>query len=192
MKLISESSQTHHFGSSSILPIYFSYLCLISAFPSVTICNQNIYRKTVLARADPLALEVVRYSFPPAQEFSEGNKDPPDVNDPAIQEKLNKINVTQLALDNVQPINEMLLACKFRGSEINCTDHFSLIPTPFGWCYIFNSYDHVVNCGPYKTYGTGSAQGLYLRMNVNQSEYFYGTSTSAGFKVRGSFYGKIF
>ena len=137
----------------------------------------------MLARADPLALEVVRISFPPVQESSEGNEDPPDVNDRVIQERLNKINVTQLALDNVQPINEMLLACKFRGSAINCTEHFSLIPTAFGWCYIFNSYDHVVNHGPYKTYGTGSAQGLYLRMNVNQSEYFYGPSTSAGFKV---------
>ena len=154
----------------------------ISEFPSVTICNQNLYRESVMKRADPLAAQLVRLSYPlnvgPTLNRSE------ILSDPVIVERLQRFNATQLALDNVQPIEEMLIECKFRGFEINCSENFSPIITAFGWCYIFNSYERVTTLGSYETYSTGSAQGLYLRMNVNQSEYFFGPNLSAGFKVK--------
>ena len=96
---------------------------------------------------------------------------------------MDQINVTEEGLKNLQPLEEMLITCKFRGSLINCKENFLLIPTSSGWCYIFNSYEYIMKHGSYEAYSTGSAQGLYLRMNVNQSEYFFGPSSSAGFKV---------
>ena len=135
-----------------------------------------------MSTADPLAAEIIKFLSPmvlePALNASE------ILSNPEIRERLDGINITQVALNNVQPIEEMLLDCKFRGTRINCTENFTLILTAFGWCYAFNSYEHVLTHGSYETYSTGSAQGLYLRMNVNQSEYFYGPSMSAGFKVK--------
>ncbi len=63
--------------------------------------------------------------------------------------------------------------------------HFQEVMTELGWCYTFNGYDYYKrNNGSLQTYSTGASQGLYLRLNVNQSESYYGPSSSAGFKVR--------
>ena len=37
--------------------------------------------------------------------------------------------------------------------------------------------------GQLRAVKTGSTSGLHLRLNLQMSEYFYGPSTSAGFKV---------
>ena len=140
-------------------------------------CNQNLFRKSVIKNVGPIAEELLKLTYPirgkPVIDFSNST----------LPDELIHLNVSQLAIDNIQPPEEMFQDCKFRGTFLNCTENFSLIPTAFGWCYIFNSYETVLEREPFVTYSTGSAQGLYLRLNVNQSEYYFGPSASAGFKV---------
>ena len=152
-----------------------TYRYAFLGFPSITICNQNLFRKSIITQSHPVLETILRLNYPSAGK--------PDVSNLTLTEEMDQINVTEESLKNLQPLEEMLITCKFRGSLINCKENFLLIPTSSGWCYIFNSYEYIMKHGSYETYSTGSAQGLYLRMNVNQSEYFFGPSSSAGFKV---------
>ena len=181
VKTFREKTQIGHqarfFTTVFLRVLSHSHFFFVPGFPAVTVCNQNLYRKSIIKNLGPVAEEFVKLTYPltgkPATDFSNLN----------LTEELIHLNVTQLSIDNIQPPEEMFQDCKFRGSFLNCTESFSLIPTAFGWCYIFNSYETLLEHGPFVTYSTGSAQGLYLRLNVNQSEYYFGPSTSAGFKV---------
>ena len=148
---------------------------VVAEFPSVTICSQNAFRKSVVSQSDPILQTILKLRYPAIGQ--------PDLSNLTFTEEHDKIDIVQESFKNIQPIEDMLFECKFKGTLINCEENFSPIATAFGWCYIFNSYERISTHGCYETHSTGSAQGLYLRMNVNQSEYFFGPSMSAGFKV---------
>ncbi len=162
--------------------IFSLSLRCIAVFPAVTICNQNLYRKSIVEK-EPHLLDTLKMIYDPRRR----NK-----STITLDPRIDKINLTSLMLQNAQPLSEMLVFCKFRGQDKNCSEIFELILTSFGWCYIFNSFGSILKTGGFRTYGTGSAQGLFLRMNVNQDEYMFGPSLSAGFKVCARIRSRVF
>ena len=88
----------------------------------------------------------------------------------------------QLLCFRLFQFDEMLISCMFKRS-IHCRDLFTTTETPLGLCYTFNSYDLVKSRGPLLSYHPGASNGLYLRLNVNQSQYFSSLTASAGFRV---------
>ncbi len=76
----------------------------------------------------------------------------------------------------------MLVICKFKRA-ISCEDLFTITETPLGLCYTFNSHDLVKERGPLLSYHSGASNGLYMRLNVNQSQYYSSLTASAGFRV---------
>ena len=55
-----------------------------------------------------------------------------------LAEALDDVDLPGMIDSSRQPIDEMMLQCKFRGKEINCSDYFVKSMSVIGWCYTFN------------------------------------------------------
>lgn len=147
-------------------------------FPAVTICNMNQFLKSVVT-SDPNLERVARSLFPLT-----GGTVGFNFSDPKVIAELNQYNVQDISKKASPPFDEMFYMCNWRSQNINCHDYFTEVRTHMGFCYTFNSAAFIRTNGTLRVYRTGSAQSLFLRLNVMQDEYFFGESTSAGFKVR--------
>ncbi|XP_006818455.1 acid-sensing ion channel 1-like [Saccoglossus kowalevskii] len=138
-------------------------------FPAVTLCNYNQYRKSVVNSSGE---EFLKLLFP-----TTGNSSLTENIDWSFF-NFTGFNMTQTAIASAHQIEEMLVWCKWRNS-IECgPGDFKQILTDFGICYTFNG-----GSNPLKIQQTGSTNGLYLRLNVQQDEYTNNENTGAGFKV---------
>ena len=77
----------------------------------------------------------------------------------------------------------MLVECLWREFKPCNTDDFQLIITDWGVCYTFNNPANRSDVLQVNQAGSGS--GLFLRLNVEQDEYFsFKNRRGAGFKVK--------
>ena len=76
----------------------------------------------------------------------------------------------------------MLLECWWRETKPCNADDFQLFITDWGICYTFNNPANRSDVLQFNQAGSGS--GLYLRLNIEQDEYFsFKNRGGAGFKV---------
>ncbi len=111
----------------------------------------------------------------------------PEVNisDPTLLRLARNVSMASFAVRASQQLEEALDECKWMSQNIDCREYFRSVVTTMGLCHTFNSVQFIEGHGgkPMETHGTGAVYGLYMRLNVQQDEYTYGPSTSAGFRV---------
>ena len=78
-------------------------------------------------------------------------------------------------------VSDQILECRWRDVEICDGRNFTTIVTDWGVCFTFN--DPANKSEVLKIQQSGTRNGLFLRLNVEQFEYISGEHTSAGFKV---------
>ncbi|XP_038055438.1 acid-sensing ion channel 1-like [Patiria miniata] len=139
-------------------------------FPAVTICNYNLLRKSYSEKAfDEDVLDAFKVFGPSNGQSS--------INFTALKDW----NITDDLIKGAHQKEDMVIECSWR-STINCTaDNFTQVLTDFGICYTFNDPKNPEDA--LKVQQTGYDSGLYLRLNLEQYDYFYGFSKGAGFKV---------
>ncbi|XP_077869248.1 acid-sensing ion channel 2-like [Saccoglossus kowalevskii] len=146
-------------------------------FPTVTICNKNRYRKSVI---NGTAFEEFLWSIYPLAGFG------PQLhvnynwslleNDPALQ------NRTEFELTAAHQLEDTILKCQFVNSDDKheCgRENFTTVFTEHGVCYSFNNgLDNIL-----KATSTGSSTGLHMLINVQRIEYTIGPRTGIGITV---------
>ena len=146
------------------------------AFPAVTICNLNLYRKSAMAN-ETFIEQLLKDSF-------SGQKPTINLSDPEVIAQGAKIKMAEFAARAAHKLEEMFKECRWLSAQILCQEYFTPTITQMGQCYTFNSIKYIANTSKtLATHGTGSSRGLYVRLNVEHNEYTYGLSSSAGFKV---------
>ena len=149
-------------------------------FPSVTICNYNLARKSYFAdHPDPFYSSVLDFMDP----FT-----PSDLNitDPEVISKLRRIYSTEFGFKSGHQ-RDMFVSCDFHSNNQTkpCQfpdDLFKKRRTRMGGCFTFQPMEFVERNGQYNTTRAGMNGGLYLRVNVQQQEYNLGT-LGAGIKA---------
>ena len=145
-------------------------------FPAVTICNLNYYTDTGLAQAG--LLDVGREALnldpldPSTVDRCKANLSSHSVADQVVLEDLNR-NATQ-------PLSEFVLNCTYLGRPCDLEHDFQPSSFGIGTCYTFNGAGRNE---PLTTFGTGSRQGLFMFLNVNQLQYTGSELLDAGVRV---------
>ncbi|XP_064643519.1 acid-sensing ion channel 1A-like isoform X2 [Lineus longissimus] len=148
-------------------------------FPSVTICNFNMFRKTFV-EADPVLRKILNYIFPqtglPVEKI--------DFNDPLINATLHKYTSYEILKAGAHTLKGMFKDCHFGHDEIDCSEYFTEHFTDLGICYTFHSAEFIERRGrTLISDASGSDYGLRIRASIQHGEYSHGVSTSAGLKV---------
>ncbi|XP_078254571.1 acid-sensing ion channel 3-like [Rhinoraja longicauda] len=136
------------------------------AFPAVTFCNQNSFRKSRISRNDLYwvgSLLGVKQSDYPAFLRSLGQDGSMDGFFPS-----RTYDMTELYQRTGHELTEMLLDCRYRSEECTAED-FSIIFTRYGKCYTFNSGQEGFPLLTTMKGGTGN--GLEVMLDIQQDEY---------------------
>ena len=139
-------------------------------FPAVTICNYNQWRKSVVQAEN--SDFVNKYFFPAFDRNDSFNVGDYNVTD---------INITAEVLRGAHQKENMIVSCTWRSVEPCSYLNFTQVITDFGVCYTFNNPSDLSNSLTVRQ--TGYEHGLFLRLNLEQWDYFYGERKGAGFKV---------
>ncbi|XP_074652906.1 acid-sensing ion channel 2-like [Tubulanus polymorphus] len=76
------------------------------------------------------------------------------------------------------------MECYWSHRQINCSNYFDEQYTSYGKCYTFNRHKVTRRYGaPLEVATSGSEQGLWVRINVEQHEYAVSNVLSAGIKA---------
>ncbi|XP_035238689.1 acid-sensing ion channel 1-like isoform X3 [Anguilla anguilla] len=162
-------------------------------FPVVTFCNLNSFRFSQVTRNDLyhagelLALLNRRYEIRDTHLVEESVLETLKVKADFHNFKPRPFNMREFYDRSGHSIREMLLSCRYRGSECSAED-FRVIFTRYGKCYSFNTGQDgrpllVTTKG-------GMGNGLELMLDIQQDEYLpvWGetdeTSFEAGIKVQ--------
>ena len=152
-------------------------------FPSVTLCNYNIIRRSYMdSLNDPRFQQVVNVVNPVLT-------DSIDINDPIIKEQFSALKMDDMGPSSAHQREDMFLACSFMStnySEFPCNFSGELLEmklTQIGFCYTFHPQSYVEKHGALVSNRAGQAGGLFLRIDLQQHEYLVGDSNSAGMKV---------
>ncbi len=161
-----------HLASSPTSTAITSMRVRPSEFPAVTVCNTNAYTAS--------GLEVLGLREVGSKAL---NIDPLNSSELSECERItagSTVLLEDLRTKAVQPLDELILECSFAGESCDLDRHFEHHFSDFGSCYTFNgkSREPVVS-----TYGTGSRQGLFLILNIDQSQYTASPLTDAGVSV---------
>ncbi|XP_032875450.1 acid-sensing ion channel 1-like [Amblyraja radiata] len=155
------------------------------AFPAVTFCNQNSFRKSRISRNDLYwvgSLLGVKQSDYPAFLQTLGQDGNMDGFFPS-----RTYDMTELYDRTGHELTQMLLDCKYRSEECTAED-FTTTFTRYGKCYTFNSGREGYPLLTTMKGGTGN--GLELMLDIQQDEYLpvwdktEETSYEAGLKIQ--------
>ncbi|KAL9964415.1 hypothetical protein ACROYT_G028056 [Oculina patagonica] len=172
------------FESSKLLKKYFSFPVATKVtlvyekepdFPSVTICNFNMLRKTLIKAYN--YENVLRYTT--RDEF--GKFAGVEVNDSGIDWSVYEgVDMSYAYHLGGHQIKDMLKGCSWSGES--CTHHnFTPVLTSMGLCHTFNSGEGGQKILRVKN--PGAKFGLSLMLSIEQSEYFGLMTLLAGLKV---------
>ncbi|XP_074652905.1 acid-sensing ion channel 2-like [Tubulanus polymorphus] len=143
-------------------------------FPAVTICNLNTLRKSYLM-SDPV-LRIIAEN-PPTPNFKVQY-------DNATLQAFKNYKYETILREGGHLLNKFMFQCYWLNRKINCSDYFDDVLTSYGRCYTFNSRKYVQRNGkPLEVTTSGSDQGLWVRINVQQYENAISSGASAGIKV---------
>ncbi|KXJ28995.1 Acid-sensing ion channel 4 [Exaiptasia diaphana] len=138
-------------------------------FPAVTICNQNMMRKSQIMGTI-------------AQDYLDQMDTIKIRNTGEIQKDVPSFDVEKFVKKAGHQIEKMINGCKFPGIRCLKTKEFTMATTLsylYGLCYTFNA-----NASTVKEVSTGKHQGLTLELDAESSEYYGPFSYHAtGFKV---------
>ncbi len=147
-------------------------------FPSVTICNNNIYRKSVLMQHSDVAKHVYDTSS-----FRMG---PLRLNNSEFFSDVSKLDFEQLILNLSHRRQDMIMNCFFNVVNVSCDEYLTRTTTFAGYCYTFNS-EKIIEARGRDLYvdRAGKDYAMRLWINVEQYEYYFGNyGGSAGIDVR--------
>ncbi|XP_072040066.1 acid-sensing ion channel 1C-like isoform X2 [Amphiura filiformis] len=139
-------------------------------FPAVTICNYNQWRKSVIKQEN--SEFVSKFFFP----VFRGN-DSFNIGDYNVTD----LNITAEVLRGAHQKENMIRDCTWRSVEKCTYENFTQIITDFGVCYTFNDPSDLSKILTVRQ--TGYEHGLFLRLNLEQYDYYYGERKGAGFKI---------
>ncbi|XP_074652904.1 acid-sensing ion channel 2-like [Tubulanus polymorphus] len=144
-------------------------------FPVVTICNMNALRLSHLKNHSHLQILAEKTPF-----------DDLFLTD-AIKQVFMNYTYDELLSSGGHKLNALLFECYWLNAKINCSDYFDETYTHYGRCFSFNSYKYIQRTGrkALEVTSSGSDQGLWVRIDIEQREYALTSSTSlsAGIKV---------
>ena len=145
-------------------------------FPAVTVCNLNRFKRSVFESiVDESVLKALRELI----------TSPSDVcNNNTATDYLNRSNISYRHIQDVAryQTEDLIVTCTYGGEDCNHTD-FNEVLTRLGYCYTFNSGKRT-NKQLLKSKGIGTGYGLFLILNIEQSEYLeWPMGLDAGVKV---------
>ncbi|XP_067931998.1 acid-sensing ion channel 1-like [Watersipora subatra] len=153
-------------------------------FPTITICNNNNWRRSVLYHS---SLDLGSYVlFEVVQDlYNEDRPVPPpadkyNMSDPfyAPALALNATTFTQFFKVAAHPLTTSLLTCTIFGRNYSCSDVFEVVATDAGFCYQFNSNGTLNASAP------GKIGGIAIMLQASVEEYSTGpNSFSEGFSL---------
>ena len=148
-------------------------------FPAVTICNQNLFRKSVVSNATDITDDLVTFL-----NFLAGNLivlrsfDYTTFLDKYGKQLFADESSVFFYKNSGHQLQNMLIACRYGGEFKNCT--FKQRSSTSGNCYTFNSAEDEPIL---YTTESGYLFGLELVLNAEEYEYFLMESDSVGFNV---------
>ena len=146
-------------------------------FPAVTICNQNLFRKSVISNVTNITNDVMSY----LNLISGNNVLLGHLNYRRFLQQYGNLLGEDSAFyynNSGHQLEDMLLSCRYAGEAQQC--NFTQQTSSSGNCYTFNSgHDGSIF---YMT-EPGYWYGLELILNAEEHEYFIDQSDSVGFKV---------
>ena len=145
-------------------------------FPAVTLCNQNLVKKSYLDQLSVNLGSVIRGAYYTQGAESECNAalENFDVNDLPQNESF-----SDLIWQGRHTAEETIFNCRFMGRECNSSDFIPTL-TPSGVCYTFNGgRDEPI----LKTNGTGTRHALSFLVSIIQNEYSVAQNHDAGIKI---------
>ena len=141
-----------------------------AAFPTVTICNQNQYRKEYY-QDHPEHQLLLRSTYPDFLDTFNKSDFNPD--NPHYHLKFQ--NVTDIYVKAAHNIPERIIQCRWKLKEVNCSKYFHVVMTEFGVCHQFEYANLTVD---------NTGVGLYLILDVEQDSYMFGENYGvSGLKV---------
>jgi len=147
------------------------------AFPAVTICNQNLFRKSIIANVTNITDDLISFLT-----LVSGNN--------AVLDDFDVTNFLNLYSDlfvedsvfyynnSGHQLRNMLLSCRYAGRLQNC--NFTQQSSTSGNCYTFNSGE---DDSTFYSTEAGYLFGLELILNAEEYEYFLPDIDSVGFNV---------
>ncbi|XP_033099022.1 acid-sensing ion channel 4-A-like [Anneissia japonica] len=141
-------------------------------FPAVTICNYNQWRASMVG---PELEDVVYWLSTSSIHYpNQTILDYLKSKEGELDKKVNIFNMTH-------QIEDMLRECTWKQIERCRADDFTRVLTGWGVCYTFNNPQNMNEVRKVKQ--SGSNYGLYMRINIEQDEYFFGDNTGAGLRI---------
>ncbi len=150
-------------------------------FPSVTICNANMYRKSVIwSQYRPMAYHVYDTSFQRMINVTLTN------DTEAFQKYAAELDYEEFLKKTGHQLEGTVFSCMFDLQVMPCQDVFVRRATHSGYCYTFNPREMIQERGePLYVNRAGKTYGLLLSLSVEQYEYFFGSwVNSACLEVR--------
>ena len=162
-------------------------------FPSVTLCNYNVMRKSLIDSFNDstgdLVLDIIK-PWATAYSYYEDYNSYDYYDYGAIYDASGSIDMRELGEKGKHQREDMFTACDFMSSnytESPCQFSDELLVTKvtqMGYCYTFHPQSYIEKHGALLSTRPGQAGGLHFEVNLQQDEYVSGAEgDSAGMKV---------